>query len=302
MVGPGAVGCFFGGMLARAGARVTLFGRPGKLGAHLAAIRDHGVTIDGVDVRESIAVEVATDRARLNEAELILFAVKTLDNDAAAAALRPHLRPGAVVVSLQNGMENVPALAAAGVEAIPTVVYVAAAVETPGVVKHRGRGDLIVGSEDPELGPSVERVAAWFEAADVPCPISGDIRRDQWHKLVINSMANAISALTGSSYRRLAEFGPTWGLARSVAREAAEVAAAEGTRIDVDEVVAAGRQVAIGVGDATSSTEQDIARGRPTEIDSLNGYISRRGSELGIATPANDALFALVKLRETAAR
>ena len=298
MVGPGAVGCFFGGMLARAGAPVSLFGRPGPLGAHLTAIRDSGLRFDGVEIQESIPLEVATDPARLAEAELVLFAVKTLDNDTAAAAIRPHLGAAAIVVSLQNGMENVAALAAAGIAAIPTVVYVAAAIETPGSVRHRGRGDLIIGSDEPDRAAEVERVAAWFEVAGVPCPVSADIRRDQWSKLIINSMANAISALTGASYRRLAEFAPTWELARVVAREAAAVAAAEGVAVDVEEVLAAGRKVAIAVGDATSSTQQDIARGRPTEIDSLNGYISRRGAELGVATPVNDALRALVGLRE----
>lgn len=298
MVGPGAVGAFFGAMLARAGARVSLLGRPGALGAHLTSIRDRGLRIDGVAIQESIALEVVTDPERLLAAELVLFAVKTLDNDAAAVRIRPHLRPEAIVVSLQNGMENVAALAAAGIAAVPTVVYVAAAIETPGEVRHRGRGDLIIGSEDPAQRDALERVAGWFEAAGVPCPVSADIRRDQWNKLIINSMANAISALTGASYRRLADFEPTWDLARTVAREAGAVAAAEGAGVDVEEVIAAGRQVAVAVGEATSSTQQDIARGRPTEIDSLNGYISRRGAELGIATPANDALSALVGLRQ----
>ena len=298
VVGPGAVGCFFGGMLARAGARVRLLGRPGPQGAHLRAIGERGLVFDGVEVQETIPLEVETEASSLSSAELVLFAVKALDNAAAAARIRPHLRADATVVSLQNGMENVATLASAGVSALPTVVYVAAAIENPGAVKHRGRGDLVIGSEDAARRATAEPVAAWFVAAGVPCPVSGDIRRDQWTKLIINSMANAISALTGASYRRLAEFEPTWELARRVAREAAAVAAAEGTRIDVEAVMAAGRQVAVAVGDATSSTEQDIARGRRTEIDSFNGFIARRGDELGIETPANEALTALVQLRE----
>lgn len=301
VVGPGAVGCFFGGMLARAGAPVRLFGRPGSASAHLEAIRERGLVFDGVELQETIPMEVAAGFAEeLAGAGLVLFAVKTLDTETAAAAIRPHLPAGAPLVSLQNGMENVARLAAAGIAALPTVVYVAAAIEAPGAVKHRGRGDLILGSEDPARRREVERVAAWFEAAGVPCPVSDDIRRDQWEKLIINSMANAISALTGAGYRRLAEFEPTWRLAETVAREAVAVAAAEGAVLDAEEVIAGARGIATAVGDATSSTQQDIARGRRTEIDSLNGFISRRGAELGVATPANDALFALVGLRQEA--
>ena len=296
VVGAGAVGCFFGGMLARAGAPTTFIGRPRKRSAHLERIREHGLVFDGVEVQEKIAVEVAEGYEVLSRVDLVLFAVKTLDTESAAAAIQPHLAAGALVVSLQNGIENVEQLLAADIRALPAVVFVAAAIETPGVLKHRGRGDLIIG--DDEHRAEVERVAAWFEAAGVPCPISRHIRREQWLKLILNSMANATSALTGASYRRLVEFEPTWEIARAVAREAVAVAAADGNAIDVEEVIALGTGVARSVGEATSSTQQDIARGRRTEIDSLNGYISRRGAELGVATPTSDMLTALVKLRE----
>jgi 2-dehydropantoate 2-reductase len=296
VIGAGAVGCYFGGMLARAGAPVTFFGRPGSRSAHMSALRERGLTIDGVEVRETIPVVVADDYTELASAELVLFAVKTLDTGSAAAAIKPHLGESAVVVSLQNGIDNVDQLHVAGIDAIATVVFVAAAIEAPGAVKHRGRGDLIIG--DAGRRDEIEGIAARFEAAGVPCPISDDIRRDLWRKLIINSMANATSALTGAPYGQLADFEPTWRVALSVAREAVDVARAEGTELDLDEIFKLGTTVAHAVADATSSTQQDIARGRPTEIDSLNGAIARRGSRLGIPTPANQTLWALVKLRE----
>ena len=296
VIGPGAVGCFFGGMLARAGAPVTFFGRPGSAGAHLAALREHGLRFDGVDVQETLAIEVKELGAELARYELVLFCVKSMDTESAAEGIRPHLHSDALVASLQNGIDNVGKLAAQGIEALPTVVFVAAAIDTPGTITHRGRGDLVIG--DPKQRENAERVAAWFEAADVPCPVSDDIRRDQWIKLTLNSMTNATSALTGASYRRLAEFEPTWDVALAIAREAIAVAAAEDTALDIDEIVALGMGIVENVGDATSSTQQDIAAGRRTEIDALNGYISRRGAELGIATPINDTVGALLRLRE----
>lgn len=301
VIGPGAVGLFFGGMLARAGAPVTLFGRPGSKSPHLAALREYGLEIDGVEVHETFSVGVGELGPELGEAELVLFAVKSLDTESAGDGIRDHLRPGALVVSLQNGIDNVERLEARGVAALPTVVFVAAAIERPGTVKHRGRGDLVIGAYNgapPERQAAAERVATWFESAGVPCPVSDDIRREQWIKLTLNSMTNATSALTGASYRRLADFEPTWDLSLAIAREAIEVAEAEGTRLDLDEIVAKGRAIVSGIGEATSSTQQDIAAGRRTEIDSLNGYIAKRGAELGIPTPTNDAMQALVKLRQ----
>jgi 2-dehydropantoate 2-reductase len=300
VVGPGAVGCFFGGMLARAGAPVTLYARPGSTGAHLTALRERGVEIDGVSIHETIPVGVTETGPGLAAADLVLVAVKSMDTDVTGRQIRDHLRPGALVVSLQNGIDNVERLEAAGVAALPAVVFVAAAIERPGTVRHRGRGDLVIGAyaDRAERRADAERIAAWFEAAGVPCPVADDIRRQQWIKLTLNSMTNATSALTGASYRRLADFAPTWELALAIAREAIAVAAAEGTMLDLDEIVEKGLGIVRNVGDATSSTQQDIAAGRRTEIDALNGYISRRGAELGVATPTNEALTALLKLRE----
>ena len=300
VIGAGAVGSYFGAMLSRGGAPVTFFGRPGSDSPHVAALRRRGVEIDGVAIQETFPARVEETGPALASAGLVLLAVKSMDTETAGRGIRDHLSPAAVVVSLQNGIDNVEALAELGIDALPTVVYVAAAIERPGAVRHRGRGDLVIGDAtgDPERRAAAERVSAWFEAADVPCPVSDDIRRDQWMKLTLNSMTNATSALTGASYRRVAEFEPTWELALAVAREAMDVAAAEGTRLELDEIVELARSIVDKIGEATSSTQQDIAAGRRTEIEALNGAIARRGAELGIATPTNDALRALVKLRE----
>jgi 2-dehydropantoate 2-reductase len=300
VVGPGAVGCFFGGMLARAGAPVTLFGRPDSQSPHLRALREHGLVFDGVQIQETIPLPIAEIGPSLADAELVLFCVKSMDTTAAARAIEPHLRSESVVVSLQNGIDNVDRMRNEGVEALPTVVFVAAAVEVPGAIKHRGRGDLIIG--DPENRAdrlaAAQRVSDWFEEAGVPCPVSKDIRRDQWIKLTLNSMTNGISALTGASYRRLADFEPTWETSLAIAAEAIAVAAAEGTELDLNEIVAQGMGIVNNIGEATSSTQQDIAAGRRTEIDALNGSIAQRGARLGVPTPINETIYALVKLRE----
>lgn len=296
VVGAGAVGCFFGGMLARAGAPVTLLGRPESENPHLEAVSREGLRIDGVAIRETVPVSVSRSPADVGDADLVLFAVKTTDTESATRSFANYVSPKTIVVSLQNGIDNVERMAEAGVHALPSVVFVAAEIESPGAVRHRGRGDLILGPEnDPAAAAAV---SGWFDAAGVPCPVSEQFAEAQWTKLIINSMANAISALGGASYRALSDFEPAWKLAISAAREAVDVALGLGIDIDIDEVIEVALGIVTTVGDATSSMEQDLARGRRTEIRSLNGIISLRGGELGIPTPTHDALSALVGLRE----
>lgn len=300
VVGPGGVGCYFGGMMARAGSTVTLLGRPGAASAHLEAVAKGGLRMRTVGFDEVVRVGVAPGPEALSGADLVLFCVKTVDTDEASERITPHLRDGTILVDLQNGVDNPERMRRKGLDPVAAVVYVAAAVEEPGVVRHRGRGDLVIGHRS--RNPDLQRLAGWLETSGVPCRVSEDVEIELWLKLVLNSMANATSALTGATYLSLAEYGPTWGVALDVAREGVEVARKAGCRLDLDAVVERGASVCRDVGAATSSTEQDLAAGRRTEIDSLNGYIARKGEELGVPTPVNRALWALVKLREAATR
>jgi len=301
VMGAGAVGSYFGGMLARAGARVTLIGRR----AHVEAVARDGLLIDSVHFQERIAVEASTQADAARDAELVLFCVKTTDTDAAARALAPCLPAGAIVVSLQNGVDNVERIcAASGIKAVPAVVYVATAMPTPGRVKHAARGDLVIGW--PQRGPAgagrsnddLERVAQCFAGAGVRCRISENIEGELWTKLVWNCAGNALTALARSSYGQVARNELARDLLAAAAGEAIAVARAAGVDLPPLDLVAAGVKMAKDLGDATSSTAQDIARGKRTEIDALNGYVARRGAELGVPTPVNHTLFALVKLLE----
>ena len=301
VMGAGAVGSYFGGMLARTGARVTLIGRR----AHVEAIARDGLLIDSIHFQERIAVAASTQADAARDAELVLFCVKTTDTDAAARALAPYLPAGAIVVSLQNGVDNAERIrAASGIEAVPAVVYVATAMPTPGRVKHAARGDLVIGW--PQRGPAgagrsnddLARVAQCFAGAGVPCRISENIEGELWTKLVWNCAGNALTALARSTYGQVARNELARDLLAAAASEAIAVARAAGVDLPPLDLAAAGVKMAKDLGDATSSTAQDIARGKRTEIDALNGYVARRGAELGVPTPVNHTLFALVKLLE----
>ncbi len=287
IVGAGAVGCYFGGMLARARVPVTLIGRAG----HIDAIRRDGLFIERSDFQEYVRLDAQTDIRAAAEARIVLLCVKTTDTETAAIAIAPHLQRDSLLTSFQNGVDNVERIRkATGIDAIPAVVYVAAAMSGPGRVKHNGRGDLVL----PD-----SRIAEVFETAGIRCRISDNIAGELWTKLVMNCAYNAISALSGARYAAIRGDAPALDLMRQVIEETAAVAVAAGVRLaGANELYTDALKLGDAMATATSSTEQDIARGRPTEIDSLNGYVARRGRELGISTPVNAALHTLVKLRE----
>jgi 2-dehydropantoate 2-reductase len=301
VMGAGAVGSFFGGMLARSGAAVTLIGRA----AHAEAIAERGLIIESFRFPkpEHIRAEMATGAEGVRGAEIVLLCVKTLDTESAALAIMPHLAPGAVVVSMQNGVDNVARIrAASGIEALGAAVYVAAEMVGPGHVKHTGRGDLTVGPF-PELrrdAAAMERVAQCFARAGIPCRVAEDIRGPLWMKMLMNCAYNAISALGRSRYGRMAARAEIREIMRLAIKEAVAVARADAVPLPVENFVETGWKLAETMGDATSSTAQDLGRGKKTEIDSLNGYIVRRGVALGVATPVNQTLHGLIKLLEGA--
>jgi 2-dehydropantoate 2-reductase len=295
VIGAGAVGGYFGGLLARAGARVVMIGRP----AFVEAVKKNGLFLDTLHFQESVRVEVSTELRAAGGAEILLFCVKTTDNTSTARALAPLLAPGAMVLSFQNGVDNVEQIrAAAGIEALPTVVYVAASVPEPGCVKHVGRGDLVFGPRNEKT----ERVSALFARANVPCRISENIDGELWTKLIWNCALNAISALGRAKYGQIAARAEARKVVETVVDEVLAVARAANIHppgLEDPKVALAGAfKIAKQMAEALSSTAQDMNRGKRTEIDSLNGYISRRGAELGVPTPVNHALYALVKLAE----
>ncbi len=295
VVGAGAVGGYFGGMFARAGAPIVFVGRK-----HFAdAIESKGLVLDQSHGQERIRIEATTDIGAVHDCSLILFCVKANDTSATAAQMAPFVKPDSIVVCLQNGVDNADRVrAATNVVAIPAAVYVAVSVPEPSRVKHLARGDLIIG---PPSKKTTE-VAKVFERAGIPCRISENIEGELWVKLLRNCALNAISALGHARYGEIAQNANAKQLMQNVIDEVLAVARAAGVVMpgvyERESGMAAAMELAVQMADAFSSTAQDLNRGRPTEIDALNGYVARRGAELGVPVPVNQALFTLVKLAE----
>jgi 2-dehydropantoate 2-reductase len=304
VVGAGAVGCYFGGMLARAGAPVTLIGRAQRV----EAINRDGLFIDSIHFKERISVFASTELDAARDAQLVLFSVKTVDTEDAAKLLAPYLAPETNVVSLQNGVDNAERMDfAAGIQAISAVVYIAAEMSGAGQVKHSGRGDLVIGNPVSNQGASeseLAEIAETFKRAGVPCRISQNITLELWTKLIMNCAYNALSALSRARYGRLVDDAGSLEVMKQVVAEGVAVGNAAGVRLPADKLIAAVVELGRVVPEAQSSTAQDIARGKPTEIDSLNGFLVQRGAETGVPTPVNQTLHSLVKLleRSSAAR
>jgi 2-dehydropantoate 2-reductase len=299
VVGSGAVGSFYGAMLARAGHAVTLIGRA----THVQAIADGGLRLHMNGQTHVVSVTASTDLAVVRDADLILFCVKSPDTDEVARQLAPLLRADALVMSLQNGVDNAETLARHLTQAVvPVAVYVATAMPGPGEVQHNGRGDLVIGpidtaaAADTALASRLRSVVDLFASADVPVRVSHDVIGELWRKLMVNCAYNAVSGLTQQPYGHMAAVPAVVDLQRAVVREFVAVARAAGQAMDLDASVTAMAAIAATMPGQRSSTAQDMARGRPTEIDHLNGFVVRRGAELGVPTPVNQALHALVKL------
>lgn len=296
VMGAGAVGCYFGGMLARAGLPVILIARQ----AHRDAIDREGLIIDSVRFAqpERVRVETADGAEGVRGAGVILFCVKTVDTETAAREISPYLARDAVVVSMQNGVDNVDRIrTSSGIDALGAAVYVAAEMTGPGMVKHSGRGDVIIG-RFPGSRVEIDGVESSFSRAGIGCRRADDIRAPLWAKMFMNCAYNAISALGRARYGKLAARDDIREIMRLSVLEAGAVARAEGAPLPEEDFVGAAWKLADSMSNALSSTAQDIARGKKTEIDSLNGYVARRGAALGIATPVNQTLCALVKLLE----
>jgi len=295
VVGAGAVGGYFGGMLARAGAPVTMIGRP----AFVDAVKKNGLFLDALKFKETLRVAASSDLAAVQDADIVLFCVKTTNTVSTARALKSHLRPDALLISFQNGVDNAELIrATSGIDALSAVVYVAASVPEPGKIKHVGRGDLVTGPREART----ERIAAIFERAAVACRISDNIQGELWTKLVWNCALNAISALGHARYGQIVASEDARKVVETVVYEVLAVAKASNIQPpgleDPQAALAGAFKIASQMSDALSSTGQDMQRGKRTEIDALNGYIARRGAELGVPTPVNNTLYALVKLAE----
>jgi 2-dehydropantoate 2-reductase len=289
VMGAGAVGCFYGAMLARAGNHVTLIGRQ----QHVAAVQERGLILEMGGATHTVTADATTDPSGIADADVILICVKSDDTTAAGHDMLPYLRPDTVILGLQNGVDNAPRLQAVLHQpVIAAAVYVASDMPGPGHVRHSGRGELVIAA-----GLTSEAIAEMFQQAGVPTTTSENVLGVLWAKLIINCAYNALSAIAQLPYGRLIEVEGIRDLMKDVVAEC--LAVADRVRVTIPgDTLGAVLGLAASMPNQFSSTAQDLARGKRTEIDHLNGYIVQTARELGIPVPVNRSLTAMVKLME----
>jgi 2-dehydropantoate 2-reductase len=309
----GAVGGMIGTRLALAGINVSIIAR----GETLNAIRRNGIAL--VSERETIqaTVKATADPVELGPQDYVILAVKAPALHEIASRIRPLLGPHTVVVTAMNGVpwwffanDNGPmggpplnaidpdgsiGQAIPARQAIGCVVYLAAATERPGVIRHSFGNRLIIGESDNRLTPRLHLLGDWFRRAGFDCVETTDIRREIWLKLWGNLSTNPISLLTETTLDRIIDDPLVRELVRRMMEEAERVGTAIGIRpaLSVDEMIAKTR----GFGAIKTSMLQDFERGTPVEIDALLTVIHDIGSKVGVATPFIDSVLGLARLR-----
>lgn len=300
VVGAGGIGSLFGGRLAAAGHCVWLIHRRPEV---VDALRAHGLRLDSADRSEHISLNATTDPREAGQVDLVLVLTKSNDTRAAAQGSRDLVGADTLVLTLQNGLGNDTILGQVlGHERVLVgMTYAGAAVVAPGHVRFTAPGATFVGDA---AGRSVRAagLAHLFTEADLPTTVAGDLLSEVWGKLLINSAMNATCALTGASGTDALRSRAATDMLCSVAIETAAVAAALGVRLPYPDPAARVLQHCRDVADAKPSMLQDVERGRPTEIDAINGAIVGEGDRLGVPTPYNRALLLLVRAREEVGR
>ncbi|MFX1451415.1 MAG: ketopantoate reductase family protein [Promethearchaeota archaeon] len=290
IMGAGAIGSLFGGLLSKSGEDVTLVGRP----KHVNAINDNGLKIEGVSGEHIIKVKATSDPADLDMVDLILLTVKAYDVEKAVVDINSIIEPETSILCLQNGLGIVDIIS----KTIKTNQIIRGTTTNgalflkPGHIKHTGKGDTIIGRMTGEVDNKLEMIKAIFDKAGFLTTISTSINEILWNKLMINISINPFGALTGLPNGRLREFFED--SMKTVIEEAVEIANGVGIEIDLNKALDKTFNVQFNTKNNLNSMLQDVQRKKKTEIDFINGIIVKYGKILKIATPLNSLLTSLI--------
>jgi len=308
VAGCGAIGSVFGGLLRYSGHEVTLLGRPW----HLDAIASHGLRIDGIWGEHHVSgFHLAEQPSELHSPfDLVLLCVKAYDTESMVASIADRVAPAGDVLSLQNGLGNLEALARAfgPARSLGASVLVGARIPRPGCVTVTVQAAPVVfGPLDARATGAMGRargLADTFRRARIDCRATDSIVSYLWAKVLYNAPLNAVGALLNLHYGALGEDSALRAIMDRVIDEAFAVALAENVPLDWSSAAAYRDYFYGSLLPATfvhrSSMLQDLERGRQTEIDAINGEVWRRGNRLGIATPFNELLTLLISARTRA--
>lgn len=297
VIGTGAVGGYYGAKLVKAGYDVTFFGTEKSV----EIIKDKGIYVNSVDGDIEIKEpKIFYDYETMKDMDLILLCTKAYHTEQIAKALKPNMSDKALVISLQNGVENESLLSEIlGKEnIIGASIYVFTSSESAGIITHKGSGSIILGELNGEITQRLQKLEKLFSDANIPTKTSASIMRDLWKKLFVNAAYNGITAVIGDSLKDINKIPEAKQAYYDILKECQLIANAEGMDIkdiEVDKIFDKLNQD--NFMSVKSSTLQDIEKGKPVEIDSIQGAVVRIAKKHNLKAPLNNLIYSLIKLK-----
>ncbi len=297
VVGAGAMGSLFGALLAESANDVWLLDIRAE---HVETVSSGGLVIEGRNGVRSVRMQGTTHPDKIGTVALVIVFVKSMHTAAAVRTAKQLSGDTGLVLTLQNGMGNAETIA----EVMGTSRIIAgttahgATLLGPGRIRHAGTGPTVMGMWSGEPDRQLERIAGVFNAAGIQVSLADDIRPVIWEKLLVNVGINAITALTAIKNGQLLDQPVTRELSRAAVEEATAVALALGVRVR-DDVVDHVFRIAEATGANRSSMGQDVDNHRLTEIAAINGAVVRKAAGVGLETPVNKTLTALIETLQT---
>lgn len=298
IVGPGAMGCLFGGFLVKSGQEAWLLDkRPERVNR----IKKYGLRIEGISGKHRIRVNITDNPTDIGTCDLIIVFVKSYDTEKAIKSARNLIEKDTSVLSLQNGIGNIEIISkvVGRGRVIGGVTAQGATLLGDGYIRHAGRGETIIGKVGGGISARIRQIRDAFNQAGLKTKTSGDINSLIWSKLVINVGINPLTAITRLNNGRLIEYSQTRTILHRAVSEAVRVAKAKRIRLIYDDPIKKVESVCKATGPNVSSMLQDVLKGKRTEIDFINGFIVREGRKLKVPMPVNSVLVDLVKTIES---
>jgi 2-dehydropantoate 2-reductase len=304
--GAGGIGGFIAGALARSGVEVGVVAR----GAHLAAIREHGLRIESSLGNFEARVNAASDLREFDAPEYVLLTFKSHQWHGVLAQFEKAVKSGATFVTLQNGLpfwytrdRTLESVDPGGriratipyEQIIGGVVHTSGTIPKPGLVRQTGSMFYPIGEPGGSASPRVTRLSQIMESAGLHAPVEPDIRRLVWRKLLGNLALNPVSALTGATVREMLDDEPTRAVLRAIIEEGLEVARAAGIEIGV--TAEERLEMAIHIADVKTSMLQDLEAGKPLELEPICGSTIELARQYGVPVPHIETVYTLTKLR-----
>jgi 2-dehydropantoate 2-reductase len=297
VVGPGALGCLIAAFLSKLAGEIWLLDHRAQ---RAEKIGRQGIKIEGVSGKWQANPKVTASAADIGACDLVILSVKSYDTKKAVDSIGPLIQEDTSVLSLQNGIGNLEIIAESVGEkkVIGGVTSQGATLLGDGAIRHAGQGETVIGKMDGKLTTRLRQIRELFNKAGLLARISKDINSLIWSKLIINVGINALTAITRLNNGRLIEFNGTRQILRQAVSEAVRIAKRRRIRLIYDDPIQKVEAVCQATAGNISSMLQDVLKKKRTEIDFINGAITRLGQSLNVPTPVNSVLVDLVKTIE----